>query len=182
MWLTGKQVAASKSALLKATSGLAAAVVFWSAIPSTGFAQGGPMGRGGPNGGMMGNPPGMMGQGPPPGGPPPRMHVDPYDPNHVMALKNELQLTDKQLTRLGKILSQSQQLTEKLLTKEQKKKLQSLGSGPGMGGGMGGGMGPNMGPPGGPPGGPGGGPPGFNQGGRGGPPPGFNPGGNQGQQ
>lgn len=172
MWHTVKRVAMPKRAWFASAAGLAAAAVFWSAVPTTGFAQGGPLGGGRPNGGMMGNPPGMMGQGPPPGGPPPGMRVDPYDPGHVMALKNELQLTDKQLTRLGKILLQSQQQTEKLLTKEQKRKLQSLGFGSGMGGGMG----PNMM---GPPGGPGGGPPGFNQGGRGGPPPGLNPGGNQ---
>ena len=170
MWLTVEQAAASKAVLVQTLAGLAAAVMLWSAVPLCALAQVGPPGGGGPGGGMMGGPPGMMGQGPPFGGPPPRQQVDPYDPSHVMALKNELQLTDKQLTRLGKILLQSQQLTEKLLTKEQKKKLQSLG--PGSAGG--GGMGPNMGPPRGP----GGGPPGFNQGGRGGPPPGFNQGGN----
>ena len=166
MWLTVQRVAGSRSASLKVLTGLAAAVICSAALPSTGFAQGGPPGNGGPNGGMMGGPPGMMGQ-----GPPPRFQVDPYDPSHVMALRNELQLTDKQLAPLGKILLQGQQQTERLLTKAQKKKLQSLGAGPGMGGGMG----PNMGPPRGP----GGGPPGFNPGGRGGPPPGFNPGGNQ---
>jgi Spy/CpxP family protein refolding chaperone len=95
--------------------------------------------------------------------------MEPNDPGHVLAMKNELQLTNEQVNKLEKILAHARQLTEKVLTKEQKKKLQSLGPGPGMG--------PHRGPPPGfNPGGNGGPPPGFNPGGNGGPPPGFNPG------
>jgi hypothetical protein len=159
MWLTVKRGVAPKLAFLKAATWMAASVVLWVTVQAMGFAQGPPMGMGGPNRGMMqGNQPGMP-PGGMPGGMPPGMRMDPNDPSHVLALKNELQLTNEQVNRLEKILAHARQLTEKVLTKEQKKKLQSLG--PGMGG--------HMGPP-----------PGFNPGGNNGPPPGFNPGGNNG--
>ncbi len=175
MRLAVKRGVASRSAFLKGATWMAAPVVLWAAVQSTGFAQGGPMGMGGPNRGMMGDQnPGMM-QGNPPGMPPggmpggmppgmpPGMRMDPNDPVHVLALKSELQLTNEQVNRLEKILAHARQLTEKVLTKEQKKKLQSLGPGPGMG--------PHMGPP-----------PGFKPGGKNGPPPPFNPGGGRGAQ
>lgn len=54
------------------------------------------------------------------------MEVTPHDPAALLALKDQLELTDEQTNRLQAILAQARQQAGQVLTAEQKAQLQSL--------------------------------------------------------
>jgi hypothetical protein len=54
------------------------------------------------------------------------MHVDPMDPNAVLALKNDLKLTDDQVQRLHDISGAAHGKVRKVLTEDQQSELEAL--------------------------------------------------------
>jgi hypothetical protein len=54
------------------------------------------------------------------------MRVRPNDPAAVLALRDQLDLTDQQVIQLHQLIAQAREKTEGLLTAEQKKKLEPL--------------------------------------------------------
>lgn len=158
------------------------AVLGWAVFSQAAHAQGGPPQRGpwpGGNPGMMNGP--LAGQLQSLGQMLSKMEVDPSDPTAVLAMKDQLGLTKKQIHTLEKIVKQARKQTSALLTPEQMQQMQSMATAAGAVKNMapmmrnnGPGGGPGNGPPGnGPPGNgpPGNGPPGNHDNG----PPGNGP-------
>lgn len=159
------------------------AVLGWAALSQLAYAQMGPPPRGpGPGGnpGMMNGPQAAMaGQLQSLGQMLSNMEIDPSDPTAVLAMKDQLGLTKKQIHTLEKIIKNARKQTSSLLTPEQMQQMQSTATAAAAVKNMAPMMrnnGPGKGPPGNGP--PGNGPPGNGPPGNG--PPGNGPPGNQG--